>query len=46
MTYTINAPPPPVEQNAAWQEITRQLNANLKLPLINLQDYNTKLGVG
>lgn len=45
MTYTINAPPPAVEQNAAWQEINRQLNVNLKLPLINLQDYNTKLNV-
>lgn len=45
MTYTINAPPPPVEQNAAWQEINRQLNVDLKLPLINLQDYNTKLNV-
>jgi ABC-type glycerol-3-phosphate transport system substrate-binding protein len=45
MTYTINAPPPPVDQNAAWQEVNRQLNTNLKLPLINLQDYNTKLNV-
>lgn len=45
MTYTINAPPPALEQNAAWQEINRQLNTNLKLPLINLQDYNTKLNV-
>lgn len=45
MTYTINAPPPPLEQNAAWQEMNRQLNTSLKLPLINLQDYNTKLNV-
>jgi putative aldouronate transport system substrate-binding protein len=45
MTYTINAPPPPVEQNSAWQEMNRQLNTDLKLPLINLQDYNTKLNV-
>ena len=45
MTYTINAPPPPVEQNAAWQEMNRELNVNVKLPLINLQDYNTKLNV-
>jgi putative aldouronate transport system substrate-binding protein len=45
MTYTMFAPPAPVEQNAAWQEINRQLNANLKLPIISIQDYKTKLNV-
>jgi putative aldouronate transport system substrate-binding protein len=43
MMYTTQAPPTPVEQNAAWQEVNRQLGVNMKFPLIQLADYNTKL---
>ncbi|MBV8087280.1 MAG: twin-arginine translocation signal domain-containing protein [Chloroflexi bacterium] len=42
-TYSINPPPTPVEQNAAWQAINKNLGVNLKLPYTALQDYNTKL---
>src|SRR5579864_2488470 len=43
MTYTTQAPPTPVEQNAAWQAVNTALGVNMKLPLIQLADYATKL---
>jgi putative aldouronate transport system substrate-binding protein len=42
-TFT-NAPPPPgVEQNAAWQEVNKQIGANLKINAVGAPDYLTKL---
>jgi putative aldouronate transport system substrate-binding protein len=43
MMYTTQAPPTPVEQNAAWQQVNSELGVNMKFPLIQLADYNTKL---
>lgn len=43
MMYTTQAPPTPVEQNAAWQQVNSELGVNMKLPIIQLADYNTKL---
>jgi putative aldouronate transport system substrate-binding protein len=38
----IGAPPTPVDQNPAWQEINRQLNVNLKLQSVAQSDYPTR----
>ena len=43
MMYTTQAPPTPVEQNTAWQEVNKQLGVNMKFPIIQLADYPTKL---
>jgi putative aldouronate transport system substrate-binding protein len=43
MMYTTQAPPTPVEQNTAWQQVNTELGVNMKLPIIQLADYNTKL---
>jgi putative aldouronate transport system substrate-binding protein len=43
MTQIILTPPPPLEQNAAWQEVNRQLNANVKINMVANSDYQTKL---
>ncbi|MGH2364585.1 MAG: extracellular solute-binding protein [Chloroflexota bacterium] len=43
MTFTINAPPPTVDHNPAWQAVNKALNANLQMPIISAADYNTKL---
>jgi putative aldouronate transport system substrate-binding protein len=43
MMYTTQAPPTPVDQNSAWQEVNRQLGVNMKFPIIQLADYPTKL---
>jgi putative aldouronate transport system substrate-binding protein len=43
LTFT-NAPaPPPVDQNGAWQEVNRQVGANLKVNAAAAPDYLTKL---
>lgn len=43
ITLITTSPPPPVDQNPAWQTINTQLNANLKLQLIPNADYYTKV---
>jgi len=43
MMYTTQAPPTPVEQNAAWQQVNAELGVSMRFPLIQLADYNTKL---
>jgi putative aldouronate transport system substrate-binding protein len=43
MMYTTQAPPTPVEQNTAWQQVNKELGVNMKLPIIQLADYPTKL---
>jgi putative aldouronate transport system substrate-binding protein len=43
MTYTINPPGPPLEQNAAWQQVNRELGVSLKWNTTALADWETKL---
>src|SRR5205823_3288826 len=43
MMYTTQAPPTPVEQNTAWQQVNKELGVTMKFPLIQLADYPTKL---
>jgi putative aldouronate transport system substrate-binding protein len=40
LTY---APPPAVDQNAAWQAVNKRLNANLKLTMVPSADYNARI---
>ena len=42
LTY---APPPSVDQNAAWQAVNKQLGVNLKLQMIPSADYPAALNV-
>jgi putative aldouronate transport system substrate-binding protein len=43
MTFT-NAPAPPgIEQNVAWQEVNKQIGANLRINAVGAPDYLTKL---
>ena len=44
--YTNNsapAPPTPFEQNAAWQAVDKELNADVQFTIISQADYPTKL---
>src|SRR5262249_5565110 len=43
MMYTTQAPPTPMENNTAWQQVNKELGVTMKLPLIQLADYTTKL---
>jgi putative aldouronate transport system substrate-binding protein len=46
LCYTNNsapAPPTPLEQNQAWQETNKQLNADVSFTIIAQSDYITKL---
>jgi putative aldouronate transport system substrate-binding protein len=36
-------PPTPVDQNPAWQEVNKQLNANVEFQIITQTDYPAKL---
>ena len=40
---TVSPPPPPMEQNPAWQEVNKQLGGTLKLTIASSADYPTKL---
>ncbi|MBV9893843.1 MAG: extracellular solute-binding protein [Chloroflexi bacterium] len=43
LTFT-NAPAPPaIDQNPAWQEVNKQIGANLKINAVGAPDYLTKL---
>ena len=42
-TNTVSAPPLPLEQNAAWQEVNKQLGGRLKLTVVSSADYAAKL---
>lgn len=44
LTQTFAAPPAPMAQNAAWQEINKQLGSRLNLNLVAATDYNARLG--
>ena len=39
----LQAPPTPLEQNAAWQEVNRQLGAQFNFNMIPVADYRSKL---
>jgi putative aldouronate transport system substrate-binding protein len=43
LTWTSSAPPTPLESNPAWQEVNRQLNANLKVLLVAYNDYPSRI---
>ncbi len=40
-----NPIPAPVDQNAAWQELNKQLNVNLKITISALSDFPQKLAI-
>jgi putative aldouronate transport system substrate-binding protein len=42
-TNTVSAPPSPMEENSAWQEVNRQLGATLKVNIVSSADYAAKL---
>jgi putative aldouronate transport system substrate-binding protein len=44
LTQTLFSPPPPVDQNPAWQEVNKRLNAQLKMNIVISTDYRAKLG--
>src|SRR5262249_26694828 len=43
MAATFNPAPRPVEDNLAWQAVNRDLNVDLKVPIILNTDYQAKL---
>jgi putative aldouronate transport system substrate-binding protein len=43
MTFSLNPPPSPLEQNQAWQEVNRKLGVRLNIPTIPGGDYATRL---
>jgi len=43
MTRDAGGPPPPLDQNAAWQAVNKQLNANMKLQIISPADYQARV---
>jgi putative aldouronate transport system substrate-binding protein len=43
MTWNLQTPLRPLEENPHWQEINRQVGANLKVTAIGFADYSTKL---
>src|SRR5207244_1917993 len=45
ITYLTLAPPPPAEQNAAWQAVNKALNANLQMEQVTGPDYPAKVNV-
>ncbi|HEX8968522.1 MAG TPA: extracellular solute-binding protein [Chloroflexota bacterium] len=42
-TWTQTAPPPPMDQNAYWQELNKRLGATLKINIVPQGDYQAKL---
>ena len=45
LTYLTLAPPPPMEQNAAWQAVNKALNATLQMEQVSAADYPARLNV-
>ena len=45
ITYLTLAPPPPMEQNAAWQAVNKSLNATLQMEQVTGADYATRINV-
>lgn len=45
LTYLTLAPPPPMEQNAAWQAVNKAINATLQMEQVSTADYPARLNV-
>ena len=45
ITYLTLAPPPPMEQNAAWQAVNKAINATLQMDQVSAADYPAKVNV-
>ena len=46
ITFLTLSPPPPVDQNAAWQAVNKAINANLNLTMVaGAGDYQAKVNV-
>jgi putative aldouronate transport system substrate-binding protein len=45
ITYLTLAPPPPMEQNAAWQAVNKSLNATLQMEQVSSPDYAARINV-
>src|SRR5216683_2368634 len=45
ITYLTLAPPPPMEQNAAWQAVNQSINATLRMDMPTANDYPAKINV-
>lgn len=43
ITYLTLAPPPPMEQNAAWQAVNKAINATLQMDQVTVADYPAKV---
>jgi putative aldouronate transport system substrate-binding protein len=43
MMYTTQAAPTPMENNPAWQQVNKELGVTMKLPIVQLADYPTRL---
>jgi putative aldouronate transport system substrate-binding protein len=43
LTYLTLAPPPPMEQNAAWQAVNKAINATLQMEQVTVADYAAKV---
>jgi len=43
LTYLTLAPPPPMEQNAAWQAVNKAINATLQMDQVSAADYPAKV---
>jgi putative aldouronate transport system substrate-binding protein len=45
ITLLTLAPPPPMEQNAAWQAVNKALNATLQMEQVTVADYAARVNV-
>ena len=45
LTYLTLSPPPPMEQNAAWQAVNKAINATLQMEQVSAADYSARLNV-
>jgi putative aldouronate transport system substrate-binding protein len=43
MTTTITSPPPPLDQNPAWQAVNQEIGVTLRLNIVPSSDYVAKL---
>lgn len=43
LTYLTLAPPPPMDQNAAWQAVNKAINATLQMDQVTAADYPAKV---
>jgi putative aldouronate transport system substrate-binding protein len=43
MTRDAGGPPPPLDQNPAWQAVNKELNANMKMQIVSPADYMARV---